>query len=91
MVRLMHVMGLTGRSAAYNIQTYTLNHTSIGIDGRQIASHITRKQQQLQLSKLHSGVELPSKFSTASLAGEAEGRKNDRADQQDNQFVHNLH
>ena len=63
---------------------------SLGIiteqNGRQIASHITRKRRQLQLSKLHSGVELPSKFSAASLAGEAEGRESDRADQQDMSF-----
>ena len=103
---MVELMGFTGHSAAYNIQTYTLNHTSIGISlnstspqteiyswpltftGQNIASHITYKRRQLKLSKLHSGVELAS---AATLTGEAEGHESDRADQQNNQFVHNIH
>ena len=35
-------------------------------------------------------VELVLKFTVASLVGETEGRKSERADQQDNQFLYNL-
>ena len=59
--------------------------------GGQIALHITHKRWNLELSKLHDWVELASKFIATSLTSEAGSHESDRAEQQDNWFVHYLH
>ena len=73
-------------------QAPTLTNSNIyKMGGGQIALHITHKQWNLELSKLHDWVELASKFIATSLTDETGSRESNRTEQQDYWFVHYLH
>ena len=73
-------------------QTPTFTNSNIyKMGGGQIALHITHKQWNLELSKLHDWVELASKFIATSLTDETGSRESNRTEQQDYWFVHYLH